>query len=689
MAPSEQMLDSIDQFYKEYSKVKSRDTSETSSDTDETNNDKGNLSESHFNISLFNEEDTQAIGSGNTLHVSTDGDEKGKFNIQLKDDETERCECGIDTSKSVKFQSVVEGDEENFKRIIVRHADTYMGNKHVCVDKTRSEQKEVEDNLEYKINESVSDNSEGALEMFEEMDNISIRWLEFPYQAVMKDRVELLSLCAQLGYDMKVFRGDERETLLHVAASKPTVNLEIVTMLLEHIDIDESGGAIHTALRNTELSEDERLCLVNLFVKAGADLGADNKEVHSAIHSYIIYLINNVLAEDIALQFQDSSYLSHLRGSHINRNCLNNGTWKEIIDILSVAHINEKDKIHGETPLYNIFARSPKQCSQIENVTTIMDYLLTKGARLSVVSKSKLSILHIAVGSYSIDMVKYAIQHGCPLDKLDNTEFNPLYYLCDLKEYSNEQCENILLPLLEVLINAGAEINTKALDSTTPLHHCSQVLNKRVCEFLLIHGADVNAEDFIHRTPMHAAARNRYANVVGSLKKYGGIINVRDKYGYTPLHYASMYDNDVVVKSLLEYGADFSVRCFVNKLSPLHLAAERDDPDIIDILIAAGADVNCVDRYGATPLHYAACEGIADVTEALLRNGADNNVADELGKNPLSVALKMGDIEVSQLLIGGQDNVEFGVFHSLTRFPRKFLKITLKMIFHIKLDSLH
>ena len=261
---------------------------------------------------------------------------------------------------------------------------------------------------------------------------------------------------------MKVFRGDERETLLHVAASRPTVNLEIVTMLLEHIDIDESGGAIHTALRNTELSEDERLCLVNLFVKAGADLGADNEEGHSAIHSYIMYLINNVLAEDIALQCQDSSYLSRLRGSHINRNCLNNGTWKEIIDILSVAHINEKNRIHGKTPLYDIFEKIQKHCSQIENVTTIMDYLLTKGASLSVVSKSKLSILHIVVETYNIDMVKYAIQNGCPLDKLDNTDFNPLYYLCDLEEYSNEQCENILLPLLEVLINAGAEINTKA-----------------------------------------------------------------------------------------------------------------------------------------------------------------------------------------------------------------------------------
>ena len=123
-----------------------------------------------------------------------------------------------------------------------------------------------------------------------------------------------------------------------------------------------------------------------------------------------------------------------------------------------------------------------------------MDYPLIKGASVSVVNDEKLSILHTAVESYNIDLVKYATQHGCPLDKLSSTGFNPLYYLCAIEDFSNEQCEKIVLPLLEVLVNAGTEINTKALDSTTPLHHCSQALNKRVCEFLLKHEADVSVE---------------------------------------------------------------------------------------------------------------------------------------------------------------------------------------------------
>ena len=668
VAASENLVHLIDKFYNEYSK------SEPSPDEGKKNNDKGKPSESHSNHP-FNEYNTRKLDYGDTLQRST-ADERGKYNIQLTDDEDEGGGYGIRHSDTTKTQPVVEGDDEIIERKIARRSDEYMDNKvGLCVDQTDSEEEEFEDNLEYKINESGSDESEGALEMFEEMDNISIRWLEFPYQAVMKDRVELLKLCAKLGYDMKVFRGEERETLLHVAASKPTVNFEVVEMLLQNIDVDTSGGsdsAIQTGLRNIDISEDERLCLVNLFVKAGADLGANNKTGQTVLHYYVSHLIDHVLADDVALEFSGKEYfsfLTYVKSSHANRDCLDKGTWKKIIDILCVSHINEKDD-EGKTPLHDIFESVPEHCLQIENVSTIIDYLIRKGASVTVVNDSKCSILHSAVETYNIYMVKYAIRHGCPLDKQSNTKFNPLYHLCAIEEFSSEEWDNRVLPLLEVLVNAGANLNIKALDSTTPLHHCSQVSNERVCEFLLKNGADVNAEDFICRTPMHAAARNRHANVVEILNKYGGIINVQDKYGYTPLHYAAMYDNDVAVKSLLECGANFSVRCFVNKLSPLHLAAERDDPDIIDILIAAGADVNCVDRYGATPLHYAACEGIADVTEALLRNGADINVVDELGKTPLSVALKMGEIEVSQLLTGDHENEKFDVFHSLTRFPR-------------------
>ena len=243
--------------------------------------------------------------------------------------------------------------------------------------------------------------------------------------------------------------------------------------------------------------------------------------------------------------------------------------------------------------------------------------------------------------------------------------------------------------MLEVLVAAGCEINTPAIMGLPdefdylvnldvfegcienivppPLHYCSQRLNANVCECLLKHGANVNASDHLRRTPMHAAARNEFANVVGMLKTYGASINTQDKYGFTPLHYSAMYYN-VATKALLDKGADLSIRCFVNKLYPLHVA-QKVDFDIIDILIAAGANVNCVDKYGATPLHYAACGDVACNIKTLLKHGADTKVFDQLGNTPLSLALKMGTFEVSRLLTDNHNNDEYGILHYFSSLP--------------------
>lgn len=55
-----------------------------------------------------------------------------------------------------------------------------------------------------------------------------------------------------------------------------------------------------------------------------------------------------------------------------------------------------------------------------------------------------------------------------------------------------------------------------------------------------------------------------------------------------------------------------------------------------DALIAAGADVNAVNRYGQTPLHTAQ---YVDCVKSLLRAGAKVNVYDAMGQTPLHNAL--------------------------------------------------
>ena len=50
----------------------------------------------------------------------------------------------------------------------------------------------------------------------------------------------------------------------------------------------------------------------------------------------------------------------------------------------------------------------------------------------------------------------------------------------------------------------------------------------------------------------------------------------------------------------------------------LHLAAEREDTVLVQTLIAAGANVRAVNRYGVAPLSVAASTGNAAIVTALL-----------------------------------------------------------------------
>jgi len=57
----------------------------------------------------------------------------------------------------------------------------------------------------------------------------------------------------------------------------------------------------------------------------------------------------------------------------------------------------------------------------------------------------------------------------------------------------------------------------------------------------------------------------------------------------------------------------------------LHAAAGLGRKEIVELLIAEGADVNAENDSGDTPLHWAAMEGHTKVAELLITTGADVN----------------------------------------------------------------
>lgn len=89
----------------------------------------------------------------------------------------------------------------------------------------------------------------------------------------------------------------------------------------------------------------------------------------------------------------------------------------------------------------------------------------------------------------------------------------------------------------------------------------------------------------------------------------------------------------------------------------LHWGVQENRPDIVQALIAAGANVNAENHFRITPLAVALTSGNAAITEQLLKAGANPKVpVPELGTSLLAAA-HIGDPEVIKALLNAGVNV--------------------------------
>jgi ankyrin repeat protein len=90
----------------------------------------------------------------------------------------------------------------------------------------------------------------------------------------------------------------------------------------------------------------------------------------------------------------------------------------------------------------------------------------------------------------------------------------------------------------------------------------------------------------------------------------------------------------------------------------LHWAVHRDDLQIADLLIRAGAQVRAVNRYGVTPLSIACTNGNAPLIGRLLDAGADPNTVLPDGETVLMTAARTGTVDAVKVLLARGANVD-------------------------------
>jgi ankyrin repeat protein len=113
--------------------------------------------------------------------------------------------------------------------------------------------------------------------------------------------------------------------------------------------------------------------------------------------------------------------------------------------------------------------------------------------------------------------------------------------------------------------------------------------------------------------------RRRLEEVQNEFKRYR-LQYILDRIGFTPLHVAVERGDRDVVRRLLRGNPDVNAADCTGT-TPLHLAADGGDIDLVQELLAAGAALDPKDRNGETPVQHAICWVQLDVAELLIRRG--------------------------------------------------------------------
>ncbi len=265
---------------------------------------------------------------------------------------------------------------------------------------------------------------------------------------------------------------------------------------------------------------------------------------------------------------------------------------------------------------------------------------------------------------------------------------------------------------IDMLLQAGAEVNVQANNRDTPLNLAVQQQNLVVVEKLIIHGASLDTTNQEGDTSLHLAILQGNIELITRLLTVATStqINRENKTGESPWLLSVALKNVNLMQLFLSKGAeinahaislsqrkemtakyavanlllgsvvdmpgfnDIFLREFLGSSSTsgmetaLYHAAALGYADIVQFLLNQGADVNCVNLKGITPIYAACTNQHEEVVRLLLDHGSNPNQIAEDGSTLLLKACQNGNQAISRLLLDRGSAVDIARKDGVTPF---------------------
>ncbi|MGC4046736.1 MAG: ankyrin repeat domain-containing protein [Armatimonas sp.] len=293
-----------------------------------------------------------------------------------------------------------------------------------------------------------------------------------------------------------------------------------------------------------------------------------------------------------------------------------------------------------------------------DQIDAVVRLLVERGADVHAIQSDMISGSPLAFLAATAlpKTLEYLLEHGAisELRPKDSDNQSPLSQAISARKRDN----------IQLLLERGSDSNETDATSRSLLAKLIETNNLPESEAIAIgkllvqHGANLNIRDSMGRTPLQIARDEDKEEIAKWLQSLGGQQRISRE---TEMRRAIMSGDADTVRQLLKAG--FNPNTLLDDSPPLALACTRDEMEIAQLLIQAGADINKPDSIAA-PLYKAAGAGNSALVRLLLQRGAKVEqgmmIDGQSVDTPLSVAAKSGSLETVKLLVAAKANVNAG-----------------------------